>query len=222
MPKDFGVARVLPGGGGRHFDYRGIATSHQDLTISLLGDHQVSNAALAVAAIECIAHSGTAVSDPALRAGLASALWEGRLEQVAKRPDIFLDGAHNPASAAVLAEALRSLRSSYRRLVLILGILRDKDHGRIIDRLAPLADWVVATRPRYSRAIDPLALAVDIHRHHERVSLAETVEQAVTLAREVSSPDDLIVVTGSLYTVGDARAVLVRGADTGAFRELKG
>jgi dihydrofolate synthase/folylpolyglutamate synthase len=222
MPKDFGVERVWPGGGRYFFDYRGIVTNYQDLTISLLGGHQASNAALAVAAVECIEHAGMAVSEPALRAGLASASWEGRLERVAERPDIFLDGAHNPASAAVLAEALRSLRSSYRRLVLIMGILRDKDHGRIIDRLVPLADWVVATKPQYARAIDPHTLAANIRIRHGNVSIADTVEQAVILARAGSSPDDLIVVTGSLYTVGDARAVLVQGADTGAFREIKG
>jgi dihydrofolate synthase/folylpolyglutamate synthase len=221
MPKDFCVERMEPGGGG-DFDYRGIATNYQGLTISLLGKHQASNAALAVAAVECVARSGMAVSEPALRAGLVSASWEGRLERVAGRPDILLDGAHNPASAAVLAEALRSLRPSYRRLVLVMGILRDKDHGRIIDHLVPLADWVVATKPQYERAIDPQTLAADIRRRHGNVSIADTVEQAVTLARKGSSPNDLIIVTGSLYTVGDARAVLVQSAGGGAFRVLKG
>jgi len=220
MPKDFGAVRTDPGPPQR-FDYRGIGENLRDLSVSLLGRHQVGNACLAVAALECASRAGVTVREPALRSGLAATVWEGRLERLAVRPDLYVDGAHNPASAAALAGALQELRSGYRRLVLVLGILQDKDHDGIIARLAPLADRIVVTRPGYARALDVAALTAAVRRVHASVASADTVDAALSRARAEASPDDLIVVTGSLYTVGDARTALT-GAAGGPFAELKG
>jgi dihydrofolate synthase/folylpolyglutamate synthase len=220
MPKDFSAERTSPGPPQR-FNYRGIDANFPDLTVSLLGRHQVGNACLAAAAVECAVRAGVRVPESALRSGLASAAWEGRLELLAREPDLYVDGAHNPASAAVLAEALRELRSGYPRLVLVLGILQDKDHEGIISPLAPLADSIIVTRPAYARALDAAALAASVRRAHPSVSVAGTVGEAVARARAQASPDGLVVVTGSLYTVGDARAALTR-AGGGPLAGLKG
>jgi len=220
MPKDFeGVLRTR--GPEQMFEYRGIRTRLADLRIGMLGSHQVGNASLALAAIECLDGRGMAVPEPALRNGLAGAVWEGRLEKVAERPDIYLDGAHNPASARTLADAVRDLKTNYRHVVLVIGILMDKDHRGILSQLVPLADRIVATRPNYARALDIVSLLAEIGAFPGRVDAAETVAGAIGLARQGAAESDLILITGSLYTVGDARAVLRPGA-AGPLQGLKG
>jgi len=220
FPKDFG-AEPRSAGPERTFDYRGIGKRLSGLRIRMLGQHQIGNACLALAAAECIGKAGVAVSDVALRTGLANAAWEGRLERAAERPDIYLDGAHNPASARVLADAVRDLKKSYHHLILVIGILMDKDYRGIISQLAPLSDRIIVTKPQYSRALSVRSLAGEIGAFHRMVDSAETVAEAIGLARQGAAENDLILITGSLYTVGDARAVLIPGA-SGHLQGLKG
>ena len=221
MPQDFG-AELVATDREQEFDYRGIFARLPRLRIVMLGRHQVGNACIALAAAECIGKAGMKIPEAALRAGLEDAVWEGRLEQVAQSPDIYLDGAHNPASAQVLADALRQLKRSYRRMVLVVGILKDKDYRGILDRLVPLADRVVVTRPNYSRALDTASLAAEISTFHGDVASTESVAEAIDLARRETARDDLIIITGSLYTVGDARAAFRPGEGPVMLRGLKG
>jgi dihydrofolate synthase/folylpolyglutamate synthase len=220
FPKDFG-AELRSAGPEQAFDYRGIRTRLSGLRIGMLGQHQIGNACLALAAAECFGKAGMAVPDGAIRTGLANAAWEGRLERVAERPDIYLDGAHNPASARVLVDAVRDLMQGYRHLVLVIGILMDKDYRGIVSQLAPLADRIIVTKPHYSRALGVGSLAAEIGVFHRTVDSAETVAEAIGLARRGAAENDLILITGSLYTVGDARAVLRPGA-SGPLQGLKG
>jgi dihydrofolate synthase/folylpolyglutamate synthase len=221
LPKDFGPEQVSPGV-LPSFSYRGMLSRYTGLRTGMLGRHQLTNASLALAAVECLRASGIDVPEGAVRTGLAGAAWAGRLERTGSRPDIYLDGAHNPASAAVLAEALRELKRDYRSLVLVLGILRDKDHRGIIEQIVPLADRVVVTRPQYARAMDVATLADEVRLLQENVTTVPTVGEAIALARSGAEENDLIVITGSLYTVGDARAVLRSGPATGLLQGLKG
>nr|MDA8422316.1 bifunctional folylpolyglutamate synthase/dihydrofolate synthase [Nitrospiraceae bacterium] len=138
LSRDFQPEHIAPGI-EQVFDYRGLQAAYQGLRLSLLGRYQVDNACCALAAVECLRGSGIVVDEPALRQGLAQARWEGRLERVAQRPDIYLDGAHNPASARKLAEAVRDLKKYYSRLVLVIGILGDKDYHGILSELISLA-----------------------------------------------------------------------------------
>jgi dihydrofolate synthase/folylpolyglutamate synthase len=205
------------------FDYRGIRASYEKMRINMLGRYQVDNAGLALATVECLRDAGIVVDEAAVRRGLEQARWEGRLELVARKPDIYLDGAHNPASAQRLAAAVQEMKSAYRRIILIIGILQDKDYGGIIASLAPLADHVVVTKPQYSRAMEVRTLASEIRKLHGFVATAETVGEAIAIARDEASPDDLVLVTGSLYMVGDARAVFHPEAGlSGALTGLKG
>lgn len=222
MSRDFMPARIAT---GRElvFDYLGIKSSYEKVKITMLGRHQVDNACLALAAIETLRTAGVAVDEAAARQGLFHACWAGRLELVARNPDIYLDGAHNPASAHILAKTVRDMKSAYQRIILIIGILGDKDYQGIISALVPLADHVVATKPQYARAMEVGALAAEIKKRHGDVETAETLEDAVTLARKAASPDDLVLITGSLYVVGDARALFFPGSGgSGALSGLKG
>ncbi len=203
-------------------DYRGIRTSYEKVRISMLGRYQMDNACLALATIECLRNAGITVDEAAVRLGLEQARWEGRLELVARKPDIYLDGAHNPASAQKLAAAVREMKPAYRRTVLIIGILQDKDSRGIIAALVPLADHVVVTKPQYSRAMEIRALASEIRKLHDSVLTAETVGEAVAMAVDTVSPDDLVLITGSLYVVGDARALFHPADQSGDLAGLKG
>lgn len=222
LSRHFLPMNITPGN-GRTFDYQGLDSAYPGLRIAMLGVYQVDNACLALAAIECLRRAGISLDEHAVRHGLENARWEGRLERVANRPDIFLDGAHNPASAKKLAGAIGELKPSYRRTILIIGILGDKDYQGILSELIPLADHVVATKPQYSRAMDVPALGEEIRKQHASVDTAETVAAAIAKARATALPDDLVLITGSLYVVGDARAVFFPEADrSGALSGLKG
>ncbi len=208
LPDDFNCERISSGREQR-FHYRGIKAACDGLTITLPGSYQVDNACLALASIECLRETGIPVDEHALRFGLEQALWEGRLERVAHKPDLYLDGAHNPASARMLADAVRDMKRAYQRLVLVIGILGDKDYRGIVSELVPLADHVIVTKPEYSRAMDVAALSSEVRTLHGSVETAETVSKAIVAAQAIAAPDDLILITGSLYVVGDARAAIV-------------
>ena len=171
--------------------------------------------------MEWLQETGMPVNEAAVRRGLEEARWEGRLERVSKNPDIYLDGAHNPASAKMLAAALKDLRLDYRQLVLIIGILGDKDVRGIISELLPLADRVIVTKPDYSRALDVALLAKEVRSLHSTVDSAQSLGQAIEKAKAAAGKDDLIVITGSLYVVGDARASIIQGPPP-ALSNLKG
>jgi len=205
LGKDFTPESVVAGQ-RQVFDYRGLRSFCLAFELGMIGRYQVDNACLALAAMEVLQEAGVAVDEAAMRRGLANTRWEGRLERVAARPDIFLDGAHNPASATQLAAAVRAMKPSYQRLVLIVGILGDKDRAGILSQLLPLADLVIVTQPNYSRAMDVEALATEVRQQHGTVETTGTVAAAIALARHRAAPEDLVLITGSLYVVGDARA----------------
>ena len=205
------------------FDYRGISSSFEKITIGMLGRYQVDNACLALAAIECVCASGVAVDGAAVRRGLEQTHWQGRLERIARKPDIYLDGAHNPASMKKLASTVRILKSDYKRIILVIGILSDKDYVGIIEEIVPLVEHVIVTKPQYARAMDVQALASAIQSFQRSLDIAENVAGAVAKAREISSSDDLVLITGSLYVVGEARALFFpQPASNDAFSGLKG
>jgi dihydrofolate synthase/folylpolyglutamate synthase len=196
----------------RRFRYQGIRRSYSDLDFALMGRHQLSNAACALAALELLEPVGLPVGEASIRRGLSTVRWDGRLEMIRPGPygaAVLLDGAHNPAGARVLRVFLEETRPPRpARLVLVLGILRDKDIDGILAELVPLADEVVLTRPGYDRAEPPADLKRRVDSFAVRSIVREPVEEAVRYAQSVAAPADLICVTGSLYTMGEARSYL--------------
>jgi dihydrofolate synthase/folylpolyglutamate synthase len=195
------------GGPLGQFSYEGLAWKLNHLSTNLPGRHQYRNAAVALAALEVLEGRGFTMPEAAIRAGLQQARWPGRLEQAAQDPRIILDGAHNPAAARVLAENLKRLRKN-GRLIMVLGIMADKDFPTIIGRLLPLAGMAIFTRPRYFRAAKPEVLAQKAQAYGVETLIEPKVADAVRLAQSLAGPHDRIVVTGSLYTVGEAKEYL--------------
>ncbi len=182
------------------------ATSSFLAQLPLLGDHQKTNAALAVATVEVL-QPQIRVSPPDLRAGLASVSWPGRL-QLIRRPGgarVLLDGAHNLAGAQVLTRALQTFFSAEKR-TFVLGILQDKDWQLICGQLAPLAGKIIAVPVASSRTTKPEELAEVCRAAHSSAQIMVAATLATGLAHTVGDP--FVVVTGSLYLVGEALELL--------------
>ncbi|MGA6828537.1 bifunctional folylpolyglutamate synthase/dihydrofolate synthase [Nitrospira sp. NS4] len=215
LERDFSLDRAGPG----QFSYQGRTRAVRNLSCALAGRHQLDNAACAVALIEAAEGKGLAVSDDAVRRGLASVLWEGRLECVEQDPAVFLDGAHNPAAAQVLAAYLGDWLASRpgARLILVWGMMRDKDHRGFIEPLLPLVSEVVLTRADMARSatVQDLREAIGgrIPRCHDSPAAAE----ALALAKTRAARPDLICVAGSLMLVGEVKA-LIRGCGLSPLR----
>jgi dihydrofolate synthase/folylpolyglutamate synthase len=205
--RDFSVEGDAP----ESFAYRGMRNRWESLSLSLAGRHQLKNAACALAAAELVSDRGIPVTEDSIRRGLRSVRWEGRLEaiRIPGGPLFILDGAHNPAGAAALRDYLVD-RISGRggRLILVLGILKDKNIAGIAAPLVPLAQTVILTRPDYHRSASIEALREAVAPFGAPVVSKGSVREAVAEARSVAGPDDCVCVTGSLFTVGEARAAL--------------
>uniref|UniRef100_A0A831U6J7 Dihydrofolate synthase/folylpolyglutamate synthase n=1 Tax=Geobacter metallireducens TaxID=28232 RepID=A0A831U6J7_GEOME len=187
-------------------DYRGLERVLAGLTPGIGGRYQAVNAATALAAAELLA-AGRPLGDETLRRGIAEARWPGRMEYFAGPPRIILDGAHNPAGAEALADSLAEVPR--RRLIVVAGIMGDKDAGGILAPLLPLAAEVVAVTPTVERGLPAAELAALCRREGWSAAVGGTVSVGLTLARNMAEPDDLILVCGSLFTVGEARAALL-------------
>lgn len=162
----------------------------------LAGEHQIENAVTAAVALR-------ALGVPA--EGISEARWPGRLEHVAPNPDTILDGAHNPAGAQALARYLQHFYS-HRRIWMIFAAMREKAVGQVGSILFPLADELIFTAPEYYRAVPPEELRELAGRGQAIGKVADAIEYAQSHA----SAEDVIVITGSLYLVGEARAKLSR------------
>ncbi len=203
-----GVDFRTRGTSGGRFGYRGLNRVMKGLTLNLKGSHQYRNAAVALAVLELLEQRGWAIGETAIREGLAEARWPGRLEEVAQDRRILLDGAHNPAAALSLAQALKLIQKPSRdngRLFLVMGIMADKDVDTILARLLPLAQMVIFTQPRYFRAAATADLARRAQAYDLEVLQVPRVSEAIRRAQALAGPRDRIVITGSLFTVGEAK-----------------
>jgi len=194
--------------GERRFHYKGIHRKLWGLQVNLSGLHQIMNAATALAAMEILEDMGYPVSTEAMIRGLKEVNWPGRLEMVRLSPRVVLDGAHNPAGAWVLRESLEK-EFHYDRLVLLFGIMKDKDMKSILQTLAPLADHVILSKPHTERASSPDLLLKRLGGNGKKAEIIEELPLAIEKGLSLTRPEDLLCVTGSLYTVGEARDYLL-------------
>lgn len=217
---EFGVAEREIAVGGQRIALRGLSGTYDDIFLPLHGEHQASNAALALAAAEALIGAGPKQPlDPdVVRAAFAGVTSPGRLERVAAGqgvPTVLVDACHNPHGARALAAALTT-EFRFTRLVGVLGVMRDKDARAILAELEPVLQEVVVTANSSARAMDPDelgALAVDVFgadRVSVEPSLAAAVEQAGELAEEGGESGVGVVVTGSVVTAGETRTLFGR------------
>jgi len=203
--RDFEVDDRLHALGGQSLRVRGLRATYDDLFLPMFGEHAASNAAAAIAAVEALLDRP--LDETTTREALASVRWPGRMEIVGRHPTILLDGAHNPAGAEALAVALREF-FTWERLHLVVSISGNKDVDGIVRPLAPLADIAYAARNLSDRSGAPLPIAERFSAEGKPVEIFDSVASALDAARAAAGETDLILVTGSLYTVADARRAL--------------
>ncbi|MDP3804208.1 MAG: folylpolyglutamate synthase/dihydrofolate synthase family protein [Candidatus Omnitrophota bacterium] len=191
------------------FSVFGVFGEYPRLLTRLLGSHQVVNSATAIGAIEALRFSGITIPMEAVRKGIESARWPGRLEIVGRKPLVILDGAQNRASALALANAVKKI-FKHKNLILVLGVSKDKDVKGILDELLPISDFVVLTKSKViERALEPVKIREFIG-EDKKVLLTSGIEEALSKVKELAKPEDLILITGSLFLVGEARDIYVK------------
>jgi dihydrofolate synthase/folylpolyglutamate synthase len=192
-----------PGERAGRFDVRVGERVVADLRLGLSGQHQLDNAACAVAALVSLEASGFAVGDAALRAGLSRVRWPGRLERVPGSPRFLFDAAHNLDGCEALAAFIGAERRPARR-ALVFGAMADKDYAGMLRVLSPLFDRVFFCVPELARA----ASAAQLGRHARGVR-ARSVADAVARAKKAVGPRGEVVVAGSIFVVAEARALVL-------------
>jgi dihydrofolate synthase/folylpolyglutamate synthase len=186
------------------FTYQGFNRNLKNLKIPLQGDHQLSNAALALAAIELCEKKGFSIADTAIYAGLKNTHWEARLEVLQNQPLFLLDGAHNPAGISVLCRTLKK-DFSYRRLILIFGSLADKDYRRMLQKIIPLTSIIILTQLKTKRAVSVNDIMETVKKMGYPAIVTENVKQAIERAQAMANKQDLICATGSFYLAGEIK-----------------
>jgi len=173
------------------------------LTIPLLGDYQIENAATAVAALELLASLGFSITADNIAQGLAQVKWPGRFQILSHKPIVLVDGAHNVASMKRLVENIKAY-FNYDELFLIVGISCDKDITGVVKELISLSPQVIVTRASHPRAASPLALAAEFGRWGIKPRITDAVAQALSQTLSMAKESDLICATGSLFVVAEA------------------
>lgn len=192
---------------GSIFDYTDGKYKMDNLKISMIGEYQVYNASLAVTALLVLREKGLLkITDEEIRNGLSKTKWKGRLEVLKRNPTFLIDGAHNVQGINHLAKALELF--DYDKLILGIGILKDKDVDHMIEKLAPIADIIVVTEVKMPRKLDAESLALEIKKYNENVYIEKEVKDAINKAIELASERDIIVFGGSLYLIGEVRTLV--------------
>ena len=192
------------------FDVTGTRAEYLNLRCSLEGRHQAVNAACSVVALESSVMPHLSISERVIRRGLESVSWPGRLERLQRRPLIFCDGAHNPAAAECLKSHLQGLldERNGRRLIVVIGMMQDKNLPAFLNALVPLADEVILTQIEHPRSAPVLALKRALPVVDVPVYERESPQTAIDLATRLAEEDDLVCVTGSLFLVGHVKSLM--------------
>ncbi len=203
LNKDFSFEKIKSDSASQTFNLSGIFDKYENLKINLLGEHQLINAATAVACIEALRLKKINISEKTIRAGLEKTIWPARFEIIKNNPKIILDAAHNPASAKALKETWKSLANSHKP-ILVFGISNDKDIKGVAKELNGIAKEIILTKSENPRATEPENLK-KFFAQNKKVSVTQNTKQAINLAMKKSGKNDAILITGSLFMVAEAR-----------------
>lgn len=183
-----------------HFDYKYFT----DLKIRLIGRYQVENACLAIETAKVLDDWGLTITTEQIREGLAKAVWHGRFETISMKPQVIVDGAHNPHGMMQLKESLNYYFSG-KRIFAIMGVLADKAYNEECEMIAPLFyKMFTITPPNNPRALDAQKLAQVLKEYHKDVTACESIKEAVKAAYKEAGSEDVIAIFGSLSYIGEA------------------
>lgn len=193
------LRNVKCGLNGCTFDLKTPMRNYFGLKVKLLGEHQVENAALSIIAAEQIG-----ADECPIRSGILKTKWPGRLEILQKKPLVVMDSAHNPPAMRALKNSLELFR--YKRLILVIGVMKDKEICEIAREIVPAADFVVINKPNLERAAQPEVIRKEAEKYGKPMEIVEDVKSSVKYAKSIAREDDLVLITGSIYMLSEARA----------------
>ena len=192
------------------FTYRdAFGTLHKDMEITIPGVCQAENAAVAIEVVEALNRQNAfVVSEENLRRGLLETSWPGRFEVLREKPYFVIDGAHNEPAAKKLVQSVSAYFSN-KRIIYIMGMLKDKEYEKVAEITYPYADQIITvTPPENKRALSAMDLAAAVSAYHPRVTTAGSVEEAVEMAYLLAGKEDVILCFGSLSFLGRVRDIL--------------
>jgi dihydrofolate synthase/folylpolyglutamate synthase len=180
------------------------------VTTSLLGEYQGENIALSIYAIEQLQMNGIYLTECNILEGISSTFNPGRMEIISENPTMLLDGAHNPVGIQMLANSLEH-DFTYNNLILIIGILRDKNIIDMLSTIAPISNQIIITQSSNERACKPEEIKNIINNigYKKNINIKNSISDAINYAKSIANKDDLICISGSLFTVGEARSYLI-------------
>ena len=175
----------------------------QPVFVPLPGAYQASNIALSFGCVGELRARGIEVSDDSLLEGLRKVDWPGRIEILSRSPLVILDASHTPDGAAVVAADIKRLAEG--KIILVLGVLNDKDLGEMAKHFGGISSVAIATSPATKRAFPAAVVSEALRQYCSRVENVEDVGKAFELALSLATDNDTVLVTGSLYTIGEGR-----------------
>lgn len=211
-PMAFAVEDARLAMGGRALTIRLEKDRYTDLFIPMFGEHFAHDAVLGAAAARAMLGNAT-LDEELVRQAFANIKMPGRMEVAHRSPLVVLDGAHNPGAAEALSRSMPSC-FSYEKLTLVVGMMADKDARGVLQRVLPLANDVIVTRADSPRAMPAEDLAAIVRELGMEPQIVQNVADAISVAIERNGERDCVLVTGSLYTVGEARSKLIPKENT--------
>lgn len=194
---------------GQIFDLEIDDDVYENIEMKLIGEHQLINAKTAVTAVRALSQKGTDISREQILEGLKKVRWHGRLEVMGKKPALVLDGAHNIQGIRCLKKSLQKY-FGYKRLILVAGMLRDKQYKDMCGEIMPMADTIITVTPDSPRALTSEELGKEALNYCADVMISTSIEDAYKKSIERAGREDLVLFCGSLYMIGHIRSLIVK------------
>ncbi len=188
--------------------YEFFVYNHLKFRKAMLGKFQIYNALTAYQAIQCLRKEGYDISDAAIQAGIEQTALIGRMEVIAEKPLILLDGGHNPAGARAAENILADLKRQNKRIFIIMGVLKDKEYGAMLASLAPYAEGLFAVPVNSERTLAPEELAERAKMYADEVTSCASSKEALDLVMKRMNIKDVLMICGSLYLAGEIRPLV--------------
>jgi len=195
--------RLNENGGNYDIDIPKFDIHYKNIKCNLVGRHQIDNTGLAVLIVAALFHKeNKKLKEGKVKQGLNNIVWNGRLQKICDNPKVIIDGAHNPDGIKSLVYNLKHIYK-YKKLIAVIGVLYDKDFKSMIKQLSEIVDLFVICKSHYHRAAETEILSKEVEKYKKDYILENDINLALAKAKELADKDDLICVTGSLYTIGE-------------------
>ena len=183
---------------------------YDNIVLPLVGEYQIKNCETALLAAYALKKEGVILSDENILNGIKNVKWNGRMEICKKEPMVIIDGAHNADVINMIVKSIKKYFSD-KIIVLLMGVLGDKDYEKMAAQIVPLAETTVITQPDSSRALSVEGFKKTVEKYCDNVYGFENIEEAYSFALDLTGKDDVLICAGSLYLIGRLRQIIVGG-----------